>query len=66
MQGYLYETQGERRPAIEEYTKALALSPKDPDCQKSLQRMLESGSGKIGAKPLSGASRIGGLKVNTH
>lgn len=61
MQGYLYEVQGERRPAIEEYTKAVALSPKDGDCQRSLQRMLESG-GKIGAA--GNLNRVSGGKLS--
>jgi len=42
-QGYLNEVQGDIRSAIEEYTKAAALAPQDPDSQKSLQHMLETG-----------------------
>lgn len=57
MQGYLFEVQGERRPAIEAYTRAIALNPQDADSKVSLQRLLESG-GKVGSangiKPLIG------------
>lgn len=61
MQGYLYELQNERRPAIEEYTKAVAIAPKDGDCQRSLARMLESG-GKFGAA--SNMQKLGGGKLS--
>ncbi len=68
MQGFLYESTGERRPAIEEYTRAVALSPQDPDANKSLKRVLENGmEGKVGGR--GGLNRvqsgkISGLKAN--
>jgi tetratricopeptide (TPR) repeat protein len=62
MQGYLYELQSQRRPAIEEYTRAVALAPKDGDCQRALARMLESGGGKIG--PANNIKKLGGGQLS--
>lgn len=61
MQGFLYELQSQRRPAIEEYTRAVALAPKDGDSQRALARMLESG-GKIGSA--SNIKRMGGGQLS--
>lgn len=59
MQGYLYEIQGEKRPAIEEYTRAVALNPGDMDSKSSLARMLQSG-GDGGALKKNSGVRISG------
>ncbi len=67
MQGYLNEVEGDKRGAIEEYTKAVALAPQDPDSWRSLQRMIESGSAsRIGSARGMGGSKIGSLRVNTN
>lgn len=69
IQGLSFELQNQRRPAIEEYTKAVALSPNDADAQRALQRMLESNAGKLNKNagtPLGSGKSIGGLKVSPH
>ena len=41
--GFIFEQMGKKTLAIEAYTKAVALNPKDWDAKKSLQRVLELG-----------------------
>ncbi len=69
MQGFLFESTGEKTGAIQEYTKAVALAPKDGDSVVALERMLNGGSGKMksggdmnGMKRYNG--KIGGLTTD--
>jgi tetratricopeptide (TPR) repeat protein len=66
-QGFLNEVQGDKRAAIEEFTRAVALAPQDPDSQKALHRMLEtSAANRINARKGPSFSQISGLSVDTH
>ncbi len=60
MQGYLYEIRGEKRNAIEEYTRAVALNPADMDSKGSLARMLQSGGDGGAIKKNTGGIRLSG------
>lgn len=46
VKGYVYQCMGDKRKAIEAYTKAVALNPQDWDSKRSLQKCLESGHEK--------------------
>ncbi|MBX9687003.1 MAG: tetratricopeptide repeat protein [Candidatus Obscuribacterales bacterium] len=64
VQGYVNEGLGDKRGAIEEYTKAVALNPNDGDSKSSLTRLLNMGNtgGRVN-KPgnLSGLKSLSGL-----
>ena len=62
-QGYLNEVQEKTREAIEEYTRAVALNPKDADSKRNLERLLNNGGSGGKIKP---GSQISGLKKTFH